>query len=297
MINTAGGRYEPDKPCIYFIASTQHSMDIGSVAYGNLLVEMMQLKGDGNVAMVDRWLDEGKLVFIDSGVYVLCNVHARKRGISMDEALSLAPDKLDGFEELYERYVRLCKRWEDRCWGYLELDQGGRDNKTRTRQKLEAEGLRPMPVYHPLNDGWDYFDELASQYDRIGVGNVVQANRYARKRILATMLERMQDYPNLWIHLLGLTPNEWLYALPASSADSSSWLATLRWAGYIPKAMGKAFGILPKNYSYKLRSVMDSEEGWWKATIMGAVGANMVQRNWQGHIERMNALGLWTAVD
>ena len=57
----------------------------------------------------------------------------------------------------------------------VEVDQGGRENKIKTRARLEKMGLRPIPVYHPLNDGWDYFDYLAENYDRICMGNVVNA--------------------------------------------------------------------------------------------------------------------------
>ena len=62
---------------------------------------------------------------------------------------------------------------------------------------LEQMGLRPIPVYHPFNDGWDYFDYLAERYDRICFGNVVQADRETRKRLVATAWERHRKYPHL----------------------------------------------------------------------------------------------------
>jgi hypothetical protein len=51
---------------------------------------------------------------------------------------------------------------------------------------LEQMGLRPIPVYHPFNDGWHYFDYLAERYDLVCFDNVVQADRETRKRLVAT---------------------------------------------------------------------------------------------------------------
>lgn len=82
---------------------------------------------------------------------------------------------------------------------------------------------------HPFNDGWDYFDELATEYDRMCFGNVVQASQATRVRLLHTMWERRRDYPDLWVHVLGLSANEWCLPCPPDSGDSSSWLNSLRY--------------------------------------------------------------------
>ena len=107
-------------------------------------------------------------------------------------------------------------RYGSRLWGYIELDQGGAVHKRRTRTALEQAGLAPIPVYHPFNDGWDYFDELCARYDRICVGNVVQAPRAIRCRIFATVWERQRAYPDVWIHYLGVTPTPTQIAYPVT---------------------------------------------------------------------------------
>ena len=147
----------------------------------------------------------------------------------------MAPEEIDHFEWLYDIYVEVCTELGDQLWGYSELDQGGRENKVRTRHQLEGLGLKPIPVYHPLNDGWSYFDDLAQEYDRICYGNLVQANGYIRKRLLATAYERHIAYPDLFIHFLGLTPNELQMSLPFDSADSSAWTAPFRWNRRSPR--------------------------------------------------------------
>ena len=113
--------------------------------------------------------------------------------MTMDEVLSMAPEKLDGFDSLFDKYVRIIKEIGEESWGYIEIDQGGKDNKIKTRDRLHKLGFNPIPVYHPLVDGWDYFDYLAERYDRICLGNIVQAQNETRKRLLATMWERKRN--------------------------------------------------------------------------------------------------------
>lgn len=225
-----GGNWNPAEPPVYFIAAGVESLVTGSRAHDHLLIAVNELRSEAAVDQIKRFVDIGKKVFIDSGVFFLTNEHARKHGVRMDEALALAPHEIDGFAELYTRYCSLMRDIGDRVWGYIEIDQGGKENKRKTRAKLEGQGFKPIPVYHPLVDGWDYFDELAQQYDRICFGNVVQADIPTRKRLIATAWERRRRYPNLWIHLLGVTPSELLAAFPINSCDSSTWLRLTRWA-------------------------------------------------------------------
>jgi len=193
-------------------------------------------------------------VLLDSGIFWLTQRHMRAHpGMTMDEALSLPPDEVDGFDWLWANYVALASEFEDRLWGYIELDQGGADNKRKTRAKLEALGLRPIPVYHPLNDGWDYFDELCEQYDRICMGNVVQARNPVRRHLLSTLWERRRRHPDVWVHVLGLTISEMLTAYPVSSTDSSGWVYALRYGAQTAPgahAMGDIFSRFPTTFSY-----------------------------------------------
>jgi len=291
MIRT-GGTFDPHEANCYFIASNVERMTHGASAHTHLLVAVNELSTQKEINHMSGWLDAGKKVFIDSGIFNLTNNHMRAHGITMDEALALAPQEIDGFDDLLARYVSIMREYGDRSWGYIELDQGGRENKIKTRAMLEGMGLNPIPVYHPFNDGWDYFDYLAERYDRICFGNVVQADRATRLRLVATAWERHRKYPHLWIHLLGLTPNQWLYALPINSGDSSAWLSSVRWSGYKPTAMGKSFGDMPKDFQYQLASDPHSDVGSRKATQMAAYGANMMQINWRNHIKAMQDLGL-----
>lgn len=193
------------------------------------LVAVNDLYGDGGDVFIEGLIAAGHRVLLDSGIFNLTNEHKRATGCTMDEALSLAPDEITGFDRLFDRYVELAKRWGDQLWGYIELDQGGAVNKRKTRARLHDLGLDPIPVYHPLNDGWEYFDELASEHARMCLGNIVQADAPTRLRLLHTLWERHRAYPDLWVHVLGLTLNETCLPFAPDSCDSSTWLSGLRW--------------------------------------------------------------------
>jgi len=290
-----GGSWSEEQRNRYFLATdTNKTMDLmqnGRLIYHHLLVAVNEID-ERTEQVMNQASSLGAQWFIDSGIFNLTNDHMRAHGITMDRALALAPEEIDGFDLLFEKYVEILSRWKDRCWGYIELDQGGKENKIRTRTKLEKMGFRPIPVYHPFNDGWDYFDYLAERYDRICFGNVVQASNAVRKRLLATIWQRKQKYPDLWVHLLGVTPNQFLNAYPVDSGDSSSWLGSVRWSGYTPRAALRTFGLMPKNFQYALGEVDMPGREYAKAVAMSAYGSSMAIRGWRSYIERLNEFGV-----
>jgi hypothetical protein len=285
MIKTGGGKFDPqERPKYFLAASTSHVFVVEK--HKDILIAINEIQSPKTRELFEQALEQGN-VFIDSGIYNLTNEHKRKHGTTMDEALALAPEEISGFDKLFESYVEIVKKYEEKAWGYIELDQGGRDNKIRTRQKLEELGLRPIPVYHPLNDGWDYFDELAQNYDRICFGNVVQLRGEDRKKLIATAWERHKKYPELWIHLLGYQPDELLFALPSDSADASSWCSGIRWGSIPEKACGRRLGLLERSYVYEL----SNEDSMNQSIEMQAIIASMNGRNWKNYLEEIESHG------
>lgn len=235
---TSGGAFDAADRYVYFLASGAPQLlelvdpPIDPRLARHTLLAVNELHSPQHVAMFEQLLDNGSKILLDSGIFNLTNQHALRNGMRMDDALALAPDEIDGFDTLWDRYCSLVDKYADRLWGVIELDQGGAPNKRVTRARLENEipGFVPMPVYHPVNDGWDYLDELAQQYDRICVGNVVQASTPDRDRLLLTFWERVGRYPHLWIHVLGYTPTGTTASNPPQgSCDSSAWLSATRW--------------------------------------------------------------------
>jgi hypothetical protein len=253
-VRTAGGRYDPGEEPIYFVAG-HNIAEIAATHPWNLVAVndlAAELERETNELAVR--LEAGNLVLLDSGIFWLTQRHMRDHpGMTMDQALALPPDEIDGFEWLWENYLAIVARFEEQLWGYIELDQGGAENKRRTRARLEALGLRPIPVYHPLNDGWDYFDELCERYDRICFGNVVQANAETRRHLLSTLWERRRRHTDVWVHVLGLTMSEVVTVYPISSCDSSAWVYALRYGAQNAPgshAMGDSFGKFTTSFSY-----------------------------------------------
>ena len=267
MRKHTAGRWDPNGWPVYFGASTLGTLELAQ-DLNHILVAVNEVS-EREVDHVEKLARE-RYVLLDSGVYWLSTQHAAKHNVTMDVALSLAPTEIDGFDKLFSRYVKLATALGNNLWGYIEVDQGGRENKIKTRAKLEGMGLSPIPVYHPFNDGWDYFDYLAENYDRICMGNVVNADASTRKRLVATAWERRRKYPHLWIHLLGLTPSELTVAFPMNSCDSSTWVANVRWGTHSSsianQRMTLAEGMIYEKGNY---------ESWAKAIRLCGYDAQM----------------------
>lgn len=289
-----GGDWSPDEKNIFFIAGDAEVFVEGAPLNDHLLIPVNAMKAASSLDSMRSWIAKGKSVLLDSGVFNLTMEHVRAHGVRMDEALSLAPDEIDGFDGLFELYCKVIASLGAESWGYIEIDQGGRENKIKTRAKLEKMGFNPIPVYHPLNDGPDYFDELAQNYDRICLGNIVQADGSMRKRLLSDIWERRRKYPNLWVHVLGLTPSQLQNAYPIDSADSSSWLAPVRYgAGSAKDRIAlSGYSHLPRGFTYDYAADAEHPTGYLKARSLGAYLARFVGLNWRGLLSEYSGLGL-----
>jgi hypothetical protein len=244
----------------------------------HVLVAVNEINTTEDELAVERAMSEGMVVLLDSGAYRTAVENAKAKGLSHDEGLKVPLREIAGFENLMTRYVRLCKKWRKKLWGYIEMDLGGVEQKRETRSELVGMGLSPIPVYHPLNDGWDYFDELAGEHRRICLGNIVQASRYVRMRLLATIAIRRQQYPNLsWVHGLGLTANEWLGAYQLESCDSSTWLSGVRWGNVAESVCLRRGMPLSREFLYR-RGDMDS---WTRGWQLGGYMGEMLRYSWE----------------
>lgn len=279
MKHPGGGKFDRDAGPIYFFAGAPAWKPERRPRYSLMALNDL-IANPNEYDELQLRIDQGCRVFLDSGVFNLANQHALAHGMPMDQALGLHPSELDGFAPLRAAYVDTVKRYEADLWGYVELDQGGADRKRETRAGLEAEGIVPIPVYHPINDGWDYFDELCSNYDRICLGNVVQAMPSVRRRLLSTVWERHRAYPHVWIHLLGLTPSELVGTLPFDSCDSSTFVGSLRYGAMAtPFAMSalRRMSAAGPDYSYDPDGDLDHRRG---AVEMAVTGTDHLSRVW-----------------
>ena len=281
MIQTGGGKFDPDEPFVFFMAASASVFQMVEVGrYEHLLVPIGKT---GEQRQLESLLD-GK-IFLDSGIFSLAAAHARKHGMLVNEAFTLAPDQVDGFDALLSRYIDLARKLGPRLWGYVELDLGGADNKRRMRRYLEDQGLRPIPVYHPLADGWDYLDELLDEYDRVCISNLARSSQEARKQILLMVWERVRRHHNKpWIHLLGLSASQILLSLPFNSCDSASLAYSLQYGSDMQMGramMGNFSQLGDKGYSYDQSVPSDEERGTPKAGKIVSLLALSELRCWR----------------
>lgn len=112
----------------------------------------------------------------------------------------------------------------------------------------------------------------------------MQASKFVRLRLVHSLWERHRKYPDLWVHMLGMTPSQLLNAFPYDSADSSTWLNVVRWGGYSERAMLKAFSDLPRDFQYAL----GNREQWTKSLIQSSNSMEMhtmANRHWLERVE------------
>lgn len=288
---TTGGTFDPDEPMPYFIASSPKTC--AAAPQEHVLVAVNELRNKTEMQAFEGMIASGKKVMLDSGIFNLASEHARAHNVTHDEALSMAPEDIDGFDKLWQDYGNIVSDYADQLWGAVELDQGGVKNKPRTRARIENEfGITPIPVYHPLLDGWDYYDDLATNYDRICFGNIVQASSPLRMRLAHTAYERARNYPYLWTHLLGMTPNQKALSIQMrGSMDSSSWLAPARWMpSWRTPAMLKAVAKMPPSMWQHSGTNKDGYNRGKLEAICG-IQADSINRTMQ-HINRTRNEGM-----
>lgn len=270
---TGGGKWDPEAENIFFLAGTVSDAVTSNNPFTLLAVN--EIKTQKQIDLLDRWCDE-RTILLDSGVYALASAYAKAHDVSIGVAFATPPDQMDDWNRLYDQWCELTQRFGDRLWGVIELDQGGKDAARITREAcFNDTGIMPIPVYHPLSDGWDYYDELAQGYDRICVGGLALPPP-ARLRLCWTACDRARAYPYLWTHLLSITPAPWvLSAGLRGSVDSSSWLAAIRWATtWQARVMLQRFSTLVPEMTYDRDDPKNLERGRPKAMqVSAAYGA------------------------
>ena len=289
-IQTGGAHFNPAEVGLFFSAVVDNLLGIAAGIHDNLLIPVVYVD-QATIEQIKIWSGRGRRFLVDSGVFTLAAQYAREHGVSLPEALGTPPAEMPGFEDHFTRYVEVARQLEEHSWGYIEIDLGGREHKLKTRARLEALGLRPMPVYHPLNDGWEYFDLLAQRYDRVCIGNIVDASPSVRWRLLSTIVERRRSYPDLWIHLLGMTHHFMNYAWPCESLDSSTFFSALRWGRMATYAAGKVVSNLPEGFNYKFGD--DPTQRWIKMAQLGQSETRAMEVGWKHFMGRVvDVLGL-----
>lgn len=276
MKKTGGGLFDPKDKYLYFMASSMadaFTFEEYEIAQ-NILVPLNDIPKTKTEKIKElQYLN----LLVDSGIYNLANNLAKAKFMTFTEALSVNPNEIPGFEEYYSKYCEILATTESHIWGYVELDIGGEAIKTELRDRIEKDGLIPIPVWHPLIDSWEYFETLYHQYDRICIGNLSYTSNAQRMRILHKVCEykaTQTDQP--WLHALGMTPNPTLYTYEIESCDSSAWVSGLKFATLKVSAGAENFGELNRTFLYNKNKPGDHK----RAGLLANYDAYFRERNW-----------------
>jgi hypothetical protein len=229
---TGGGTFDPDLHGLHFFATgLQWHLRVSAAGHKSYLVAVNHISEGkkGNDELELLLTIPNVRVFLDSGIFTLCADHARKNDLQLEEVFGYQPEQLTGYEKLRDRYLDLIQKYSDRLWGYVELDMGGTETKQRVRGQMEAQGIRPIPVFHPMHDSWEYYEQLITEYDRICVGNIVNASPKTRAMVLTeAAMRKRRINSECFIHILGSSAGGLITSLRFESCDSSSWNSRLR---------------------------------------------------------------------
>lgn len=280
MIETAGGRYDPEARPIYFIATLLSWGWNEYLQHDYWLIPLNDIR-EKRLPVVDEAVEMGRVMLLDSGIYSLVADFARDNFLPFNQALAIHPDGMAGFSRLYQDYIDFVAAYEDDLWGYIELDIGGPKVKTELRKRLENNGFRPIPVYHPLTDPPEYVGHLLENYDRIAMGNFAQSPPTTRRVLIRLAWRLKQHYPGRWIHLLGATASQNTIAYPVDSVDSSTWSSGLRWPeSQAVYAAATQVSKLSMDYQYYIGD--DGDRSRDRGAMLGSYIAGFLHRTWRG---------------
>lgn len=154
----------------------------------------------------DLKIDSGycKSFFLDSGAFSAWN---------SNKSINLA------------NYINYLKLNKDKINHYANLDEIGNPVKSQENLlKMEAEGLKPMPVFH-YGEDLKIFDEMRKKYEYIALGGMVPISTKVLKVWLDSVFERMCEKDGSTktkIHGFGMTTLELMKRYPWYSVDSVS---------------------------------------------------------------------------
>lgn len=230
MITTGGGKADRPGKIIFNATFTYLTDDVLPNSY---LYSYYEIDSPKDFEYLDISIKRGDKILIDSGthgIYMamirkgLWNLYSPDRSFDIDH-----PD----FMEYFQNYCDFIRKYERFFWGYVELDVGNEKQKTVLRDRMEAQGVYPIPVFHPLTDSSEYLDLLCTNYDRVCFGNIAMEGELAREIILQLVSVAKEKYPHLWIHALGIAPHPLLAAFPyVDSIDSSTSSSLIRFGRF-----------------------------------------------------------------
>ncbi len=123
-------------------------------------------------------------------------------------------------------YAEFIKRYAKQLLAYVNLDIiYNADESWKNQQFLEAEGLRPIPVYH-YGEDIRHWKRMVDNYDYIGIGGVAGGVTLGQFVNFADpAFEYLwQTKPDCKVHGFAVTSHQLMTRYPFWSVDSTTWL-------------------------------------------------------------------------
>lgn len=175
-----------------------------------------------------------------------------------------------GAEISIDAYAAFLKRWMPHIGVYANLDVIGDAEATLANQKrLEDLGLRPIPVFHTLED-WRYLEYYVERYPYVALGGMVPYMRDWDTVLVPWLVRcfRIAEGKAVF-HGFGSTSWNLLKMLPWYSVDSSSWGSGFRY-GQVPIFDSKAGNFVKVTFG-------DRKGVFKHAAIIRAAGLDPLQ--------------------
>lgn len=215
--NTAGANFAPAHEAIVklYLADSNTVLDTalaqrdGKVA--RILLSYHYFKNYALDQLLEKYfLQPYPSIFLDSGGF---------SAFTQGETIDLAA------------YCTYIKRYGSLLTTYANLDVIGSAKGTfANQQRMEAEGLSPLPVFHTGED-WTYLEQYLAHYTHIALGGMVPYLAPYKRKVLMTWLLRCfkMAHGKAVYHGFGCTAWEVIKAFPWYSVDSSAWGAGFRY--------------------------------------------------------------------
>lgn len=201
-------------------------------------------------------------------------------------------------------YIAWLHQVQDYFSWYVNLDMHGEEEISRkNQQRMEAAGLKPVPVWH-LDFDRDYLHECCERYPLVGIGGFAAVGQPQKTvyKLFAYAHKVAQQYGAV-LHLFGSTNLYQLTSWPWYSCDSTSWMngnkyGLIRWwdqgaarlrdiaYGNVPFWMNRAYELNLAGVSWK-----DMGQDPRRYDVMYAVSVYSYQKfekwltDWHGPVE------------
>ena len=171
-----------------------------------------------------------------------------------------------GFTINVEDYGEFILQVKDRLTVYPNLDVKGDLSATlRNQEVLESMGLHPIPVFHVNTYNWDVLQEYVNNYDYIALGAIAgeSTSRDEMRKVLDKVFS-IAKIGETKFHGFGLTIKDILERYPFYSADSTSWMSSVRFGTNFSGTLMEQMHINKKEHkkmlSYGVKEYMKLEK-------------------------------------